>query len=81
MTKRKPLQWYDDDNDRLGYPGCPDCFEYMMRPGMIEAAASVGIEYGKSTGLMLRDVVNSYHARGHKEPSRGETVQRGESNA
>lgn len=69
-AKRKPLKWYGDEDGRLGYPTCPECFDYLAQPGMIEAAASVGIEHGKSTGLMLREVTDDFHARGHQEAAR-----------
>ncbi len=63
----RPLTWTGDEADLLGYPDCPECLEYLTQPGMVEAAASVGIERGKSTGLMLREVVEAFHARGHQE--------------
>lgn len=70
MTKRKPLQWYGDEGGLLGYPACPECFEKMTSPGLIEACASVGIEHGKSTGLMMREFIDRYHANRHKDSSR-----------
>jgi hypothetical protein len=36
-------------------------------PGLTEACASVGIEYGKSTGQMMHDYLAGYHDRGHRE--------------
>lgn len=65
--KRKPLEWYGQEGDRLGYPACDKCMEYFMQPGFIEACASVGIEHGKSTGQMAFDTTNHYHATGHKQ--------------
>lgn len=65
MSKRKPLEWFGDEDGRLGFPACDKCFDYMTQPGMIEACASVGIEHGKSTGLMLRDAVNHFHVERH----------------
>lgn len=65
MTKRKPLEWYDDEGGKLGIPTCVECFEKMTEPGLIEACASVGIEHGKSTGQMVYEYINSYHAGGH----------------
>lgn len=35
--------------------------------GLTEACASVGIEYGKSTGRMMFDYLAGYHDRGHRE--------------
>jgi hypothetical protein len=67
MTKRKPLEWYGDEDGRLGAPACPDCWDEMAKPGLVEACASAGIEHGKSTGLMMKEYIDSYHARGHKE--------------
>ena len=60
------LTWDDVEDGQLGIPACPECFDYMHQPGMIEAAASAGIEHGKSTGLMLREVVDHFHAQGHR---------------
>lgn len=65
MTKRKPLVWYDNEGDRLGVPACPECFEAMHEPGLIEACASVGIEHGKSTWLMMKEYIDAFHARHH----------------
>ena len=67
MTKRKALEWHGDENGKLGWPLCVKCSEWMMRFGLGEACASVGIEHGKSTGQMMRDVVNAFHARRHCE--------------
>jgi hypothetical protein len=67
MTKRKPLQWYGDEDDKLGWPACTECFEKMQTPYLVEAAASVGIESGKSTGLMIREYLDGYHARRHQD--------------
>ncbi len=67
MSKRKPLQWYGDEGGRLGYPDCVECFEHMAQPYLVEAAASVGIEAGKSTGQMVREYIDAYHARRHDE--------------
>lgn len=67
MTKRKPLQWIDNDDGKLGYPACVECFETMMSPGLVEACASVGIENGKSTGLLMKEFLDLYHARRHKD--------------
>ena len=65
-SHKRRLQWHGDEDGKLGYPACPECFDYMHQPGMIEAAASVGIERGKSTGLMLREVTDAFHEAGHK---------------
>jgi hypothetical protein len=51
----------------VGWPDCAECLDYLTRPGMIEAAASVGIERGKSTGQLLREVTEAYHDRRHEE--------------
>ena len=67
MTKRKPLSWRGDEDGHVGYPDCVECFEHMNQPGMLEAAASVGIEHGKSTGQMIREAVDYFHARGHPD--------------
>ncbi len=67
MTARKPLQWYGDEDGRIGYPICQECSDYMNEPRLIEACASVGIEKGKSTGQLLRETVNAFHARKHEE--------------
>lgn len=67
MTKRKPLQWYGDEDGKLGWPACVECFRKMATPGLAEACASVGIEHGKSTGLMMRDYINTFHANRHTE--------------
>jgi hypothetical protein len=47
---------------------CGDCMMHVFRtPGLTEACASVGIEYGKSTGQMMHDYLAGYHDRGHRE--------------
>jgi hypothetical protein len=48
---------------------CGECMSYASDRGpmLIEACASVGIERGKSTGLMLREYLQGYHERGHQE--------------
>ena len=68
MTKRKPLEWFHDEGGRLGWPMCVECSEKMMTPGLLEACASVGIEHGKSTGLMMRDYIDAFHANRHRDP-------------
>lgn len=70
MTKRKPLEWFGDEDGRVGYPACEECFDYIHTPGLLEACASVGIEHGKSTGLMLREFIDAYHARRHQPVDR-----------
>jgi hypothetical protein len=47
---------------------CGGCLEHLARqPFLVEACASVGIEYGKSTGAMLLDYFTRFHERGHQE--------------
>jgi hypothetical protein len=65
MTKRKPLQWYGDEDDKLGWPDCDRCQREMDHPFLVTACASVGIEKGKSTGQMMREYIDSFHIRGH----------------
>lgn len=65
MTKRKPLEWYADEDGSVGIPDCMVCFDRMNTSGLIEACASVGIEVGKSTGQLLRDYIEDFHARRH----------------
>jgi hypothetical protein len=48
---------------------CGPCLEYrFMTPGLAEACYSVGIEVGKDGGALLREVLEAYHQRGHREP-------------
>lgn len=65
MGKRRPLQWYGDEDGKLGLPVCLECFQEMQTPFLAEACASVGIEHGKSTGLMMRKLIDEFHASGH----------------
>jgi hypothetical protein len=45
---------------------CGACMEYYRdNPALVGAAASVGIEHGKSTADMLHTVLSVYHRRGH----------------
>lgn len=48
---------------------CHECRAYYLadRDTLVAACASVGIEYGKSTGWMLRDYLTAYHDAGHDE--------------
>lgn len=47
---------------------CPGCMQhYLDQPMLFGAAASVGIEHGKSTGQMLREYFAAFHARGHRD--------------
>jgi hypothetical protein len=50
-------------------PGeCPACMAWLRENRFIVGAcASVGISYNRSTGDMLRDFMNAFHARGHEE--------------
>lgn len=59
---RKPLQW--DHGPYGSYPACGGCIEWLSRPGMAEAIASVGIERG---GVDVRRMVEYYHREGHRE--------------
>lgn len=63
MTKRKPLGWYETPDGGL-VPLCATCMD-AMTPALVEACASVGIEHGKSTGQMMVEYLNTYHARRH----------------
>lgn len=46
---------------------CGKCVDhYFGQPFLVEAAASVGIEHGKSTEQMLHEYFAAYHKRGHK---------------
>jgi hypothetical protein len=68
MTKKKPLEWYaTEDGKYLGYPDCERCMEKISDPALTHAAASVGIEHGKSTGKMIKIVIDEYHAQGHPD--------------
>ena len=47
---------------------CGGCMGYLnSQPHMAGACASVGIERGKSTGQMLREYLEAFHERGHRE--------------
>jgi hypothetical protein len=64
VTPRKALEWLNagmDGNDLV--PDCFDCQEFLLRPGMGEAIASVGIEL---PGAGQR-AVEQYHANRHRE--------------
>jgi hypothetical protein len=64
VTKRKPLEWLNAgmDGDYL-IPDCFHCQKFLLRPGMGEAIASVGIEH---PGAGKR-AVEQYHANRHRE--------------
>jgi hypothetical protein len=64
--KAKPLTWYGDESWHVGYLDCNECLSYMQHPGLWHAAASVGIEHGKSSGEMIRATVGQYHGNGHR---------------
>jgi hypothetical protein len=61
----RDLAWYGEQEGRLGIPACDLCAEALLEPGLVESCASVGIEHGKSAGLMLREYINQFHAGGH----------------
>jgi hypothetical protein len=63
VTKRKPLEWYEVAPGKFA-PGCDTCFEFLCRPLMAEAIASVGIEHG---GIDIRGLLDRYHANRHSE--------------
>jgi len=63
VTKRKPLQWVDVGAGKFA-PDCDRCFEFLCRPFMAEAIASVGIETG---GVDVRRLLDRYHANRHEE--------------
>lgn len=65
MTKRKPLEWIELDEDHE-IPNCMDCLDWLSQPGMAEAIASVGIERGGNVGI---HAVEQYHANRHREPA------------
>ncbi len=46
---------------------CFECNEYAADggPALLGACASVGIERGKSTEMMLLEYLAAYHRRGH----------------
>jgi hypothetical protein len=51
-----------------GMPDCADCLLFICNtPMLVEACASVGIEHGKNTGEMAREVIASYHFGGHRD--------------
>lgn len=55
---------------------CGPCMEwYYDQPHLPQAAASVGIEHGKSTAEMLHTVLAVYHRNGHRDstPNRNST--------
>jgi hypothetical protein len=54
---------------------CPDCMKHYYSPEcefLPMAAASVGIEHGKSTQRMLLEYLASYHRNDHSETLRGD---------
>lgn len=67
MTKRKPLEWTTIALAGKGYahlPDCRYCQDWLDRPHMAEAIASVGIETG---GVNVRRMVDQYHTNRHQE--------------
>jgi len=59
------LEW-DEDLTGLGWPVCPDCFDFMFNtPGLLEACAAVGQNHNKDTDEVLRSVVDEHHRQGH----------------
>jgi hypothetical protein len=52
--------------DRL--PDCDTCRNHLLSQDwtLTSAAASVGIEHGKSAGDMIRIWIHGYHERGHR---------------
>lgn len=46
---------------------CLSCREFYLkeRETLVAACATVGIEYGKSTGWMLRDYLTGFHQADH----------------
>ena len=65
MTERKPLEWHSEDGE-LGWPLCGECMAEMLKPGLVEACASVGIEHAKSTAEMMKLYLDGFHARRHE---------------
>lgn len=64
------LEWTDDS-----IPICAVCFAELMKPGLIEACASVGIEHGMTTAGLLRWYLDRFHERGHikfESPTHGQ---------
>jgi hypothetical protein len=53
----KPLEWTE------GWPDCVDCAQFLSRPFMAEAIASVGIE----TRIDVKRLVEQYHNNRHQE--------------
>jgi hypothetical protein len=66
MTKRKPLEWFDIPGGFI-LPACHVCHEYLTQPWMNEALHSVAIENGADPSVMVRQVVDRYHANRHRE--------------
>jgi hypothetical protein len=62
MTKKEPLEF----DPETGWPLCDKCAE-KIDYGLIGAAASVGIEHGKSTSAMIHKYLSEYHVKGHKD--------------
>lgn len=49
---------------------CAKCLQHFFdSPMIVEAFASVGISYGKSSGQMAKSFYAGYHKRGHREPT------------
>ena len=52
------------------WPDCSECRAFLdSNPHLIGAAASVGIEHGKSTSQVIMEYLQVYHMRGHQEKS------------
>lgn len=53
-----------------GMPTCDACHNWLTAQGwnIVHAAASVGIEHGKSGAQVIREYLAGYHARRHAEP-------------
>lgn len=65
MTKPKPLEWYATDDGPT--PDCGPCVEQLTAPGFAEAVLSVAIEHPQSPQQMVRQAINAYHNKRHRE--------------
>lgn len=68
-SRTERLRWVHPEADDRVAPDCRRCHDYISNPGMVHAAASVGIEHGKSTDEMLMIAAEQYHASNHREGS------------
>lgn len=65
VTKRKALSWYNSDLGEV--PDCAECLNYLLAPGVIEAAHSIAIEHPESAAVLARRLLNQYHADRHPD--------------